>query len=70
MGDLNRQMGKTNNRIDFLELQFKNMELQIINTESNLKNDIQNTERIILDEVERIHTILNKHVANPKAHSA
>lgn len=57
------QIKKINNRIDFLELQIKS-------TESNLKSEIHKSEGLILDEVERIHNILNRHMADPKAHSA
>ncbi len=37
------------------------LELQVNQTERILKNEIRKSETLILDEVERVHNILDKH---------
>lgn len=46
------------------------MELQIRSTERNLKNQIMKSESLILDEVERVHVILDDHIHDTKKHTA
>lgn len=50
-------------RIDGLEMQIKH-------TERTLKNEIHKSESLVLDEVERVHTILDKHMHNKSKHTA
>ena len=52
-----------NSRIDNLESQLKQ-------TERVLKNEIRKECELVLDEVERVHGILDKHKADTKAHTA
>lgn len=52
-----------NDRIDSIELQIKQ-------TERILKNEIRNSENLILDEVERVHKILDKHKNDDTKHIA
>lgn len=50
-------------RIDSLELQLKS-------SERTLKNEIRKSESLILDEVERVHEILDKHKEDTTKHTA
>ena len=52
-----------NDRMDGLELQIKS-------TERVLRNEIKKSETLILDEVERVHTILDNHRHDLNAHTA
>ncbi len=56
-------MQNMNSRID-------NVESQIKQTERVLKNEIRKECELVLDEVERVHTILDSHKANKSAHTA
>lgn len=60
---INEQMQAINERMDGLELQIKS-------TERNLKNQIMKSESLVLDEVERVHTILDAHKQDTKKHTA
>ncbi len=52
-----------NSRID-------NLESQVKQTERVLKNEIRKECGLVLDEVERVHTILDKHKADTTKHTA
>ncbi len=56
-------MQNMNSRID-------NVESQIKQTERVLKNEIRKECELVLDEVERVYTILDSHKANKSAHTA
>ncbi len=56
-------MQNMNSRID-------NVESQIKQTERVLKNEIRKECELVLDEVERVHTILDSHKTNKSAHTA
>ena len=56
-------MQNMNSRID-------NVESQIKQTERVLKNEIRKECELVLDEIERVHTILDSHKADKSAHSA
>lgn len=47
-----------------------NVESQIKQTERVLKNEIRKESALILDEVERVHEILDKHKENKTVHTA
>lgn len=71
------QMQAMNERMDGLENQAKTMnermdgvELQIKSTERVLKNQIVKSESLVLDEVERVHMILENHANDAKKHTA
>ena len=51
---LKTELQPINERLDSLELQMKQ-------TEHVLKNEIRKNEYLILDEVERVHNILDRH---------
>ena len=61
--DMKSDMQGMNSRIDNLESQLKQ-------TERVLKNEIRKECALVLDEVERVHSILDKHKADTKAHTA
>ncbi len=63
MQDMKIDMQGMNSRIDNLELHMKQME-------RNLKNEIHKECALVLDEVERVHRILDEHKSDKKAHSA
>ena len=56
-------MQSMNKRIDNLELQMKQ-------TEQNLKQEIRKECGLVLDEVERVHSILDRHKADKSVHTA
>ena len=64
------QMQAMNGQIGNLEIRMDGMELQIRSTERNLKNQIMRSESLILDEVERVHVILDDHIHDTKRHTA
>ncbi len=57
------QMQAMNERLDGVELQIKS-------TERRLKNEIRKSESLILDEVERVHMILDEHIHDTNKHTA
>ena len=46
------------------------LEEQIKHTEQNLRKEIVKSENLILDEVSRVHHILNEHIADKNVHIA
>lgn len=63
MQGMKADMQGLNGRVDSLESQMKQ-------TERVLKNEIRKECALILDEVERVHGILEKHKADKSAHTA
>ncbi len=59
MQDMKTDMQGMNSRIDILELHMKQME-------RNLKNEIHKECALVLDEVERVHRILDEHKSDKK----
>ena len=67
------------NRFDSLEGRFDTLEGRVSSLEDNLNsfkqqvndsiNDLKDMDRIILDEVERVHTILTKHTTDKSVHT-
>ena len=60
---IDKKLQPINERLDSLELQMKQ-------TEHVLKNEIRKSEYLILDEVERVHDILDRHKADKTVHTA
>lgn len=60
---LDSKLQPINNRID-------NIETQVKQTERVLKNEIRKECVLVLDEVERVHGILDKHKADTTKHTA
>lgn len=63
MQGMKTEMQNVNIRIDNLESQLKQ-------TERVLKNEIRKECSLVLDEVERVHGILDKHKADTTKHTA
>ena len=63
MQDVKSDIRKLNVRVDNLESQLKQ-------TERNLRKEIHKECSLVLDEVERVHTILDKHKADKTMHPA
>ena len=59
--DMKSDIRKLNVRVDNLELQLKQ-------TERNLRKEIHKECSLVLDEVERVHAILDKHKADKTMH--
>ena len=70
MGSMEMRMDGLEKRMDSIEIRMDGMELQIRSTERNLKNQIMRSESLILDEVERVHVILDDHIHDTKRHTA
>lgn len=71
------QMQAMNKHFDGVDLQMQAMNerfdgvgLQIKLTERTLKNEIRKSESLILDEVERVHMILDEHIHDTNKHTA
>ncbi len=63
MQDMKSDIRKLNVRVDNLESQLKQ-------TERNLRKEIHKECSLVLNEVERVHTILDKHKADKTMHPA
>ncbi len=63
MQDVKSDIRKLNVRVDNLESQLKQ-------TERNLRKEIHKECSLVLDEVERVHTILDNHKADKTMHPA
>lgn len=70
MDSLEQRMDGLDQRIDGLEQRMDGLELQIESTQRALKNEIRKSEALILDEVERVHIILEKHKEDSVKHIA
>lgn len=55
-----------NERLDTID----KVEKQVKRTEKKVMNRIDATETLLLDEIERVHEILDKHVQDTKKHLA
>lgn len=53
-----------------LSQRIDNLELQTKQTEHVLRDEIRRSEYLILDEVERVHAILDKHKSDTTKHTA
>lgn len=65
---IDKKLQPINERLDNIETQIQpinerldSLELQVKQTEHVLKNEIRKSEYLILDEVERVHNILDRH---------
>lgn len=63
MQDMKTAIVNTNSRVDSLESQLKQ-------TERALKNEIHKECFLVLDEVERVHAILDQHKYDKSVHTA
>ena len=53
-----------------MNIRIDNLELQMKQTEQNLKHEIRKECGLVLDEVERVHSILDRHKADKSVHTA
>ena len=74
---IDKKLQPINERLDSIETQIHpinerldSLELQLKHTENALKNEIRKSEYLILDEVERVHDILDRHKADKTVHTA
>lgn len=63
MEGMKTDMRSMNDRMD-------NLEQQVKQTERNLRNEIRKECALVLDEVERVHSILDKHKSDTSKHTA
>lgn len=59
-----------NERLDTIDNRIDKVEKQVKRTEKKVMNRIDATETLLLDEIERVHEILDKHVQDTKKHLA
>lgn len=64
------RLDKVDERLDKVDTRLDNLERQIKRTERTLKAEIINSENLILDEVSRVHRILNEHAKDKTKHIA
>ena len=64
------RLDKVDERLDNLDSRLDNLERQIKRTERTLKAEIIDSENLILDEVSRVHRILNEHAKDKTKHIA
>lgn len=57
-------------KMQSMEDRMDNLESQVKQTERVLKNEIRKECGLVLDEVERVHCILDKHKADKSVHTA
>lgn len=74
---INERLDKVDSRLDNLDARLDkvderldNLERQIKRTERTLKAEIIDSENLILDEVSRVHRILNEHAKDKTKHIA
>ena len=74
---IDKKLQPINERLDNIETQIQpinerldSLELQLKHTENALKNEIRKSEYLILDEVESVHEILDRHKADKTVHTA
>ena len=70
MDKMDAHMQKMDERMDKMDERMDTIESQIKQTERVLKNEIRNSENLILDEVERVHKILERHQNDNSKHIA
>lgn len=64
------RLDKMDDRFDGVDSRLDRLEKQIKRTERTLKAEIVESENIILEEVSRVHHILNDHIADKNVHTA
>ena len=64
------RLDKVDERLDNLDSRLDNLERQIKRKERTLKAEIIDSENLILDEVSRVHRILNEHAKDKTKHIA
>lgn len=64
------RLDKVDSRLDKVDSRLDELEEQIKHTEQNLRKEIVKSENLILDEVSRVHHILNEHIADKNVHIA
>lgn len=60
----------TKEQFNFVNKRMDDIEVQIKDTEQHLSCKIDVTEKILLDEIERVHEILDDHINNKAMHTA
>lgn len=68
MDGLETRMDRLETRMDSLEVRMDVLEVQIKKTESVLREEIGKSEFLVLDEVERVHMILDRHTLDNSRH--
>lgn len=67
---IHTRLDKVDSRLDKVDSRLDELEEQIKHTEQNLRKEIVKSENLILDEVSRVHHILNEHIADKNVHIA
>ena len=67
---INHQISKLDERFQPINNQIDGLKSDLKQTERVLKNEIRKECSLVLDEVERVHNILDKHKADTTKHTA
>lgn len=67
---MDQKLEPIHTRLDKVDSRLDELEEQIKHTEQNLRKEIVKSENLILDEVSRVHHILNEHIADKNVHIA
>lgn len=64
------RLGHVEERLDQMDSRLYNVEKQLVQTEGSLRAALVESENLILEEVSRVHNILNAHRENRSIHMA
>lgn len=70
MQNIESRMDNMDDKMQNMENRMDNLESQVKQTERVLKDEIQKECGLVLDEVERVHYILDKHKSDKSVHTA
>jgi septal ring factor EnvC (AmiA/AmiB activator) len=70
LGHVEERLDQVDSRLDQMDSRLYNVEKQLVQTEGSLRAALVESENLILEEVSRVHNILNAHRENRSIHMA
>ncbi len=70
LDQMDSRLGHVEGRLDQMNSRLYNVEKQLVQTEGSLRAALVESENLILEEVSRVHNILNAHRENRSIHMA
>lgn len=70
LGHVEERLDQVESRLDQMDSRLYNVEKQLVQTEGSLRAALVESENLILEEVSRVHNILNAHRENRSIHMA
>ena len=70
LDQIESRLGHVEERLDQMDSRLYNVEKQLVQTEGSLRAALVESENLILEEVSRVHNILNAHRENRSIHMA